>query len=80
MGDYSRSAINTSFNTGTVVGVCCNIFGPGFPPKVVDDFSWGKERYTFEKALNDIDNWKRLKNCRLTDIEKEILHQLYINH
>jgi UDP-N-acetylglucosamine diphosphorylase/glucosamine-1-phosphate N-acetyltransferase len=29
MGDYSRSAINTSFNTGTVTGVCCNIFGEG---------------------------------------------------
>ncbi len=25
MGDYSRSSINTSFNTGTVTGVCCNI-------------------------------------------------------
>ncbi|MBS1974894.1 MAG: glucose-1-phosphate thymidylyltransferase, partial [Bacteroidetes bacterium] len=23
MGDYSRCAINTSFNTGTVTGVCC---------------------------------------------------------
>lgn len=27
MGDYSRCAINTSFNTGTVAGVSCNIFG-----------------------------------------------------
>ena len=26
MGDYSRSAINTSFNTGTTVGVSCNVF------------------------------------------------------
>jgi UDP-N-acetylglucosamine diphosphorylase/glucosamine-1-phosphate N-acetyltransferase len=26
MGDYSRSAINTSFNTGTVVGTSCNVF------------------------------------------------------
>src|SRR5678810_420872 len=24
MGDYCRSSINTSFNTGTVTGVCCN--------------------------------------------------------
>src|SRR5204863_3570859 len=33
MGDYSRSAINTSFNTGTVVGVCCNVFCERFPSK-----------------------------------------------
>ena len=26
MGDYSRSAINTSFNTGTVLGACCPCF------------------------------------------------------
>ncbi|HQQ94691.1 MAG TPA: putative sugar nucleotidyl transferase, partial [Bacteroidia bacterium] len=32
MGDFSRSGINTMFNTGTVVGVGCNIFGGGFPP------------------------------------------------
>ena len=51
MGDYSRSAINTSFNTGTVIGVCCNIFGAYFPPKFVSNFTWGKERYTFEKVL-----------------------------
>jgi UDP-N-acetylglucosamine diphosphorylase / glucose-1-phosphate thymidylyltransferase / UDP-N-acetylgalactosamine diphosphorylase / glucosamine-1-phosphate N-acetyltransferase / galactosamine-1-phosphate N-acetyltransferase len=77
MGDYSRSAINTSFNTGTVVGVCCNIFGGGFPPKFVSDFTWGKERYTFEKVLLDIGNWKKLKGNILMEQEKEILKQLY---
>ncbi|MDN3657516.1 putative sugar nucleotidyl transferase [Ferruginibacter paludis] len=77
MGDYSRAAINTSFNTGTVVGVCCNIFGEGFPPKLVNDFSWGKERYSFEKALQDISNWKKLKGAVLTPHEKKNLEQLY---
>ena len=77
MGDYSRSAINTSFNTGTVVGVCCNIFSEGFPPKLVTDFSWGKERYTFEKILEDISNWKKLKNKSITEGEIKILNTLY---
>ena len=77
MGDYSRSAINTSFNTGTVVGVCCNIFVPYFPPKFVSDFTWGKERYTFAKILQDIDNWKRLKGHSVTKKEEEILKHLY---
>ena len=77
MGDYSRAAINTSFNTGTVVGVCCNIFGEGFPPKLVTDFTWGKERYTFEKALQDINNWKKLKGDNISVQEKKILKELY---
>jgi UDP-N-acetylglucosamine diphosphorylase/glucosamine-1-phosphate N-acetyltransferase len=41
MGDHAKCAINTMFNTGTVVGVGANIFGAGFPPKYVPPFSWG---------------------------------------
>jgi UDP-N-acetylglucosamine diphosphorylase / glucose-1-phosphate thymidylyltransferase / UDP-N-acetylgalactosamine diphosphorylase / glucosamine-1-phosphate N-acetyltransferase / galactosamine-1-phosphate N-acetyltransferase len=77
MGDYSRAAINTSFNTGTVVGVCCNIFSEGFPPKLVKNFTWGNEKYELEKALKDIDNWKKLKGRSITEEEKNILQQLY---
>ncbi|HMG67615.1 MAG TPA: putative sugar nucleotidyl transferase, partial [Chitinophagaceae bacterium] len=32
MGDYSRSAINTSFNTGTVIGPASHVFGIGLSP------------------------------------------------
>ncbi len=77
MGDYSRAAINTSFNTGTVVGICCNVFGEGFPPKFISDFTWGKERYTFAKIVEDINNWKQLKNKTITDKEIIILKNLY---
>lgn len=55
MGDHSKTAINTQLNTGTVVGVSCNIFGEGFPPKFIPSFSWGGasgfREYNFEKAL-----------------------------
>lgn len=77
MGDYSRTAINTSFNTGTVAGVCCNIFGKLVPDRYIDNFSWGEERYLFEKALNDIGNWKKMKGHQLTEKEIAILTKLY---
>jgi UDP-N-acetylglucosamine diphosphorylase/glucosamine-1-phosphate N-acetyltransferase len=41
MGDHSKSGINSMFNTGTVVGVGCNLFGDGFPRNFVPGFSWG---------------------------------------
>lgn len=41
MGDHSKSGINVMFDTGTVVGVCCNVFGAGIPPKEIPSFSWG---------------------------------------
>ena len=78
MGDYSRSAINTSFNTGTVVGVCCSVFGEAPPPKYVPDFSWGSShRYEWDKALRDIGNWKKLKNQSLTDTEILTLKHIF---
>lgn len=80
MGDYSRSAINTSFNTATIVGVCCNIFGSNAPGKYVDNFSWGNERYIFEKALKDIDNWKKMKARSITDAEIKMLEKLYLSN
>ena len=41
MGDHSKCAIDTMFNTGTTVGVFANIFGVGFPPKFIPSFTWG---------------------------------------
>jgi UDP-N-acetylglucosamine diphosphorylase / glucose-1-phosphate thymidylyltransferase / UDP-N-acetylgalactosamine diphosphorylase / glucosamine-1-phosphate N-acetyltransferase / galactosamine-1-phosphate N-acetyltransferase len=82
MGDYSRTAINTSINTGTVIGVCCNVIGNGLTPKYIPCFSWGSEgveRYQFEKALSDIQNWKQLKQQSLTENEKTILKHIF-NH
>ncbi len=81
MGDYSRSAINTSFNTGTVVGTCCNIFTEGLTPKYIPNFSWGckGERYELPKAFTDIENWKIMKGETLSKDERELLKNLYTN-
>ena len=77
MGDYSRCAINTSFNTGTVVGVSCNIFGNTFQSKYYEDFTWGNEKYIFDKAVSDIKNWKKLKGLEITEEEIESLKKIY---
>ena len=80
MGDYSRAAINTSFNTGTVVGACCNVVGSGLTPKYLPSFSWGNDgidRYDFDKAISDIQNWKKLKGKKLSANEKTILKYIF---
>jgi UDP-N-acetylglucosamine diphosphorylase / glucose-1-phosphate thymidylyltransferase / UDP-N-acetylgalactosamine diphosphorylase / glucosamine-1-phosphate N-acetyltransferase / galactosamine-1-phosphate N-acetyltransferase len=80
LGDYSRTAINTSINTGTVIGVSCNVFGTGLTPKYIPNFSWGSEgvkRYEFEKALQDIEGWKQLKRQTLSDDEKMVLKHIF---
>lgn len=56
MGDHSKTAINTMFNTGTVVGVSSNIFGSGFPRNFIPSFCWGGAQgystYRAEKAFD----------------------------
>ena len=39
MGDYTHTSINTSINTGTVIGVCANVFGAGLTPKYIPSFA-----------------------------------------
>jgi len=41
IGDHSKSAINTMFNTGTIIGISSNVFGASFPEKYIPSFSWG---------------------------------------
>jgi UDP-N-acetylglucosamine diphosphorylase/glucosamine-1-phosphate N-acetyltransferase len=55
MGDHSKSGINTMFNTGTVAGFSCNIYGAGFPDKYIPSFAWGavdtKITYDLQKSI-----------------------------
>ena len=65
MGDHSRAAINTSFNTGTVTGICANIFeGSGLTPKFIPSFSWGghgEDRADIEREIRSVTAWMRMK-------------------
>jgi UDP-N-acetylglucosamine diphosphorylase/glucosamine-1-phosphate N-acetyltransferase len=55
LGDHTKTAIHTTLNTGTVIGVSCNVFGAGFPPKAVPSYSWGGgqewREYRIDKAV-----------------------------
>lgn len=81
MGDYSRCAINSSFNTGTVVGISANIFQPGLLlPKYIPSFSWGptpEMKYTLDKAISDINNWMSFKKQSLTRDQIKTLHHIF---
>src|SRR5678815_4199863 len=59
MGDYSRTAINTSINLGSIIGICCNIFGEGLTPPFIKDFTWGmgfESNYKLSAAIEHINN------------------------
>lgn len=83
MGDYSRTAINTSINTGTIIGICAHVFGNGLTPKHIPSFSWGSEgikRYDFDMAIKHIEAWKKLKGHAISENERSILHYIFNNY
>ena len=78
MGDYSRFAIQSSINTGSYIGVSANIFGNGLLPKNLPNFTWGiLPGYQYDKAISDLNNWKKLKGFTITEAEKLVLKHLY---
>ena len=82
MADHAKCAINTMFNTGTVVGVSANVFGAGFPRNFIPDFSWGGaqgyEVYTLKKMFITAQKvFDRRENRVFDQNEQEILNKVF---
>jgi UDP-N-acetylglucosamine diphosphorylase/glucosamine-1-phosphate N-acetyltransferase len=81
MGDHSKSAINSMFNTGTVVGVSSNVFGSGFPPKSVPSFTWGGaeglKTYELERALEVARRVMGRRKMVLSPAEEKVLRVVF---
>ncbi|MDR0207369.1 MAG: glucose-1-phosphate thymidylyltransferase [Bacteroidales bacterium] len=54
MGDHSKCSIGTMFNTGTVVGMGCNLFGSDFHRTFIPSFSMGNRSKGYTQ--NSIEN------------------------
>lgn len=71
MGDHSKTGINSMLNTGTICGVCCNLFSDSYPPKFVPSFSWvsGNDTvpYHFDKAIEAMERMMQRRSVPLTD-------------
>ncbi len=81
MGDHSKCGINTMFNTGTVIGVSCNIFGSGFPRNFVPSFAWGGasgyEVYNTKKAFETARLVQMRRNIVFDEVESRILEHIF---
>ena len=81
MGDHSKCGINTMFNTGTVVGVSANLFGPGFPRNFVPSFSWGGAHgfatYQLPKVFEVAEKVMERRKVPFDEIEKDILIHIF---
>jgi UDP-N-acetylglucosamine diphosphorylase/glucosamine-1-phosphate N-acetyltransferase len=81
LGDHSKCAINTMFNTGTVAGVNANIFGEGFPRTIIPSFSWGGANghitYQLQKAFDTAERVMARRGLKFDEQEKKILTRIF---
>jgi UDP-N-acetylglucosamine diphosphorylase/glucosamine-1-phosphate N-acetyltransferase len=81
MGDHSKTAINTMFNTGTVIGVNSNIYVPGFPRNFVPSFSWGGasgfSTYMPNKAFEAAEVMMARRGVEFNQTEADILNHVF---
>ncbi|MGE5401877.1 MAG: GlmU family protein [Ignavibacteriales bacterium] len=81
IGDHTKTAINTMFNTGTIVGYSCNIFGAGFPAKYIPSFSWGgSDAVTTYDLQRSIETAKRAMLRReyiMTESDEKLFKKIF---
>ena len=81
MGDHSKCAISTMFNTGTVVGVSANLFGSGFPRNFTPSFSWGGaagyETFQMNKVSEVVTAVMKRKNLVFDVVDQKILDHVF---
>jgi UDP-N-acetylglucosamine diphosphorylase/glucosamine-1-phosphate N-acetyltransferase len=81
MGDHVKCGINTMFNTGSVIGVCANVFGSGYQRNFVASYSWGStvnmSTYSVNKAIDVAKRvWER-RNIEFTKEDGKILKSIF---
>ncbi len=81
IGDHTKTGINTILNTGTVLGVGCNIFGADFPPKYIPSFSWGGagglQEYRLEKCLQVARRVMGRRQLDLTAAGEQVIRHVF---
>ena len=81
MGDHSKSAIGTLFNTGTVVGFSSNVFSNGFPRNFIPSFKWGGAQglstYQLEKAKRTAEEMMKRRGLPFDTNEERLFDVLF---
>lgn len=81
MGDHTKAGINTMFNTGTVLGVGCNIHGSGFPRNFIPSFSdGGASGFTDVSLPKFFETASRVMERRgksITEVDQILFHHIF---
>ena len=81
IGDHTKTGIGTMINSGSVLGVGCNLYGAGLTPKEVPSFSWGGAEslveYRLEKFLQAARKVMDRRKQELSPVEEAVIRHVF---
>jgi UDP-N-acetylglucosamine diphosphorylase/glucosamine-1-phosphate N-acetyltransferase len=81
IGDHTKAGIGTLFNSGTVVGFNCNVFGSEMVNKFVPSYSWGHgadvSDYDLEKAMLTAQVVMERRDVKFGDAYKNLFQKIF---
>ncbi len=80
IGDHSKFGINSTINSGAVIGFGCNIYGENVIRDYIPNFHWGEagnlRSYQKDKFLETAEIVKQRRGLSLSEAEKELYTKL----
>lgn len=82
-GDFSKTAISTQINTGTVIGIFSSLLHYKFLPNYISSFLYGigdktSKKFKLSQIFKICMDMMNRRNIRLNEIEKLIIKKIYI--
>jgi UDP-N-acetylglucosamine diphosphorylase/glucosamine-1-phosphate N-acetyltransferase len=81
IGDHTKIGIGQMLNTGSHIGVGCNVFGGGVAPKYIPSFSWGGlagwQQYRLDDCLKTVRATLARRKATLRPESEHVLRDLF---
>ena len=81
IGDHSKTGINSTINTGTVIGVGCNLFGLGMIKNHIPSFNYGTgsetTEYLLEMFIETAEIVKKRRGLQFSESEKVLYSKIH---
>jgi len=84
IGDYVKTGINTSLNTGSLIGAGTTLYNIGVHSNFISSFQWGEPNkyvlHEFNKFIATTKAMMLRRNCTLSKTKEQLLYWLFQNN
>lgn len=82
IGDHTKTGIQTMMNTGSLIGISCNVYGAGYHRNLIKSFAWDNAdndssiTYLIEKAVSTAKISMKRRNVDMSETYENLLRHI----